>query len=458
VLPADDAPNVLGPSGTNHIPIPSSWRGLRPDVFMWPALPRVSVFAVDFHAGSFFYLCGQWVRKLPYHFSVRYYTDYHFNYPLDYLKGVLPVTVDTHTLEQRGVLPWAGETSVDKFHQAFAADEALTTADVLFCHDWALLCRLYVRFDKPIISFASLLVFVSPGGNTSSHDFVEDMRLFRQQYASMCRRRNAVCVGASGAAQAQMQYFTGLSSEIQISDIIPVHITHSYRPDPRKLGWVYVTADRRGWMWKNIWSVELYPVQAECFARGTPCNMLQNMELPHYSNWDPHDETLKELTTFPAVLYLPYCYNTLKFLDLYAMGMPVLVPSVQFLLELDEMVSHFGYSSVNDILLFFREKSRDAEIFHAVAAPADAESTIPGPPWHPAHRAWWFNKADIYELPHLFQFDSFDELTETLVSLHEPGQLSELSLRSRAMLRYRGELEQRSTELWRRGFERLLSR
>jgi hypothetical protein len=58
----------------------------------------------------------------------------------------------------------------------------------------------------------------------------------------------------------------------------------------------------------------------------------------------------------------------------------------------------------------------------------------------------------------LMQFDSFDELTETLVSLHEPGQLSELSLRSRAMLRYRGELEQRSTELWRRGFERLLSR
>ena len=123
VLPADDAPNVLGPSGTNHIPIPSSWRGLRPDDFMWPALPRVSVFAVDFHAGSFFYLCTQWVRFLPYHFRLRYYTDYHFNYPLDYLKGVLPVTVDTHTLEQRGVLPWAGETSVDKFHQGFAAHD-----------------------------------------------------------------------------------------------------------------------------------------------------------------------------------------------------------------------------------------------------------------------------------------------------------------------------------------------
>ena len=58
----------------------------------------------------------------------------------------------------------------------------------------------------------------------------------------------------------------------------------------------------------------------------------------------------------------------------------------------------------------------------------------------------------------IMQFDSFDELTETLVSLHEPGQLSELSLRSRAMLRYRGELEQRSTELWRRAFERLFRR
>ncbi len=58
----------------------------------------------------------------------------------------------------------------------------------------------------------------------------------------------------------------------------------------------------------------------------------------------------------------------------------------------------------------------------------------------------------------IMQFDSFDELTETLVSLHEPGQLTELTLRSRAMLRYRGELEQRSTELWRRAFERLLRR
>jgi hypothetical protein len=119
------------------------------------------------------------------------------------------------------------------------------------------------------------------------------------------------------------------------------------------------------------------------------------------------------------------------------------------------MINPFGYY---DILGFFREKGPDAGILNAVAAPGDAESTIPGPPWHPAHRAWWFNKADFYEQPHIMQFDSFDELTETLVSLHEPGQLTELTLRSRAMLRYRGELEQRSTELWRRAFERLLRR
>jgi hypothetical protein len=38
------------------------------------------------------------------------------------------------------------------------------------------------------------------------------------------------------------------------------------------------------------------------------------------------------------------------------------------------------------------------------------------------------------------------------------GKLDELSLRSRAMLRYRSELEQQTTELWRRGFERALGR
>ncbi len=121
-----------------------------------------------------------------------------------------------------------------------------------------------------------------------------------------------------------------------------MHITHSYRPDPRKLGWVYVTFDRRGSAWKDFWSMALDPVQAECLARGAPCNMLHNMELPQYSTWDPHDETLKELTTFPAVLYLPYHHYTGKFSDLYAMGMPVLVPSVRLLLELDEMINPFG--------------------------------------------------------------------------------------------------------------------
>jgi hypothetical protein len=86
-------------------------------------------------------------------------------------------------------------------------------------------------------------------------------------------------MGSVGAARSLLQYFGGLSSsEVVLMPFIGsgLHITHSYSADPRKLGWVYVTSDRKGWLWSNVWSLELYGIQAECKARGAPCNMQHN--------------------------------------------------------------------------------------------------------------------------------------------------------------------------------------
>jgi hypothetical protein len=166
---------------------------------------------------------------------------------------------------------------------------------------------------------------------------------------------------------------------------------------------------------------------------------------------------LKELMRFPVVLYLPYTISTMKFVDLYQMGMPILAPSLRFLMELDDMVGQFSYNKYFDIQMFPRNTSTDAALFHAVTRPAE-ESMIPGPPWDPTHRAWWFKQAAFYEYPHVMHFDSWDELTETLVSIHDPGKLDDLMLRSHAMLRYRTDAQQESTETWRGLLARLLSR
>lgn len=119
--------------------------------------------------------------------------------------------------------------------------------------------------------------------------------------------------------------------------------------------------------------------------------------------------TLEELSLHSAIVLIPYKPAVNFFLEVYAMNMPLFVPSPQFYAELD----HEYKLSAERVWCGGTPDNKASDIRHR---PNDTESF--------EANKYWNSFADHYKYPHVVLFDSWSDLAEKL-SAADLGKISD---------------------------------
>lgn len=103
-----------------------------------------------------------------------------------------------------------------------------------------------------------------------------------------------------------------------------------------------------------------------------------------------------------AIVHVPYNASVMTFFEHYAMGIPLFVPTPDFLIELKEK-----YGALHELV--YNQQKADAGSFQP-------PSGIPDPNAHGDRDAllYWMRHYDHYTFPHVQKFDSFDALGAAL--------------------------------------------
>ena len=158
----------------------------------------------------------------------RYYTDRQTNYVLKVLQGVSDdIIVDDVTLRRHQILPCrrflfqtsrlASPTTISFGPQtlhhvcarfAFHVYAWCSNSHLLYCHDNPILCRLFLDFNKPIVSTMSWYVDWFEASGDVKVINVQQLALWLQQYQLMCSNPRNFCSASSTHAQLHNLYAT----------------------------------------------------------------------------------------------------------------------------------------------------------------------------------------------------------------------------------------------------------
>jgi hypothetical protein len=148
-----------------------------------------------------------------------------------------------------------------------------------------------------------------------------------------------------------------------------------------------------------------------------------------------------DLVKHRAVILFPYAVLSYGITELYALEIPMFVPSVKFILDLgilDDLFLTSGYYCGN---LRFEDIPKSHP---------DNNNTFPfSPEDHSrAAREYWTSFADIYQWKHIQHFDSFDHL----ISLLDQSDFQEISEKMHQANIIR---EKELTENWKKVFSKI---
>lgn len=136
----------------------------------------------------------------------------------------------------------------------------------------------------------------------------------------------------------------------------------------------------------------------------------------------------EDLVRHPAVVYIPYFYNSVKFSELYSMNIPLFTPSLKLLMELDWTLG------LMHMRIYWPQLAR--------ARHRDADPTMPPPNdvrWNST--LYWLALSEQYEYKHVQYFDSAQELHSSLRS-------ARLDLVSESMREHNLELAEHAFGVW----------
>ena len=202
-----------------------------------------------------------------------------------------------------------------------------------------------------------------------------------------------------------ISYFTGLPTYYIPSFCGHIKARYSH-PAPRKeflLGHSHVSGatDKRYWDTGSL----LFPYGMEQIALAKQKFNANNMIFKGITELYSHYE-YSDLASHPALIHFPYQVSVMSFFEHYRMNIPLFVPSLDFLVELD--IKHYLIS----------ERTWDKIYGKGISD----HSTIPKDPHFVLHNydpndeinkdsvRYWLSKADYYTKPHIQYFDSFEDL------------------------------------------------
>lgn len=321
--------------------------------------------------------------------------------------------------------------------KAYRSDPLFESLDGFFCFFPNSLCEAFLPFNKTMIIVAPTRY---EQGRYQPHRWVR----FNANLRMIIRSGLGVLGGNNLYDQEYIRYFTGLSAnQVGFFPDPCFYAKGSYSPNatanPRFLVGHHPSRGNRP---LTIFSAEF----RETLARR---GLADEITFDDLRTVYPGKYAYSDLCRHTAIIHpTPYQLSVMSYMEQYQMGIPLFFPSLDLLLELearDQIVFQRTWYKVHTGGLgrarsdLPRHPDYDGTLFD----PNDEVSTD-------AMR-YWFSYADFLQWPHIILFDSWDDLTNKLLT-------TDYTAVSKAMLDFAGRKHDRVTESWLDVLDRMVAR
>jgi hypothetical protein len=267
-----------------------------------------------------------------------------------------------------GIAPSAATQAA--FVSAYKDDPEFATVDIVVCFHPSAMCELFMPLKKRLFVIATTRYEMGRHSPRAWAAWNSNLR------AIASNPRNVVAANNLYDAE-YIRYFTGLRPVV-LPSFAPV--SASYQPTSSDILIAETHSPRAAALLEQVGKVSprLVPLREK---------------YPRYS--------YEELCSNTAILYLPYQTSVMSLFEQYGMGIPILVPTPEFLWEL-----HNRFNVVCertwDAVRLGRRPSRSAV--------RGASGFDPNNDLDRAAFLHWIGYADYYQWPHIIQFSSFADL------------------------------------------------
>ena len=308
-------------------------------------------------------------------------------------------------------------TNINKFWSSMTANSYLSDKiDAFICNYPARMCQLWIPTNKSVIFMPSHRYNIGMCGVNEWKKLNEDIKILSD---GALDKGNVI--GALSRYDVEyLKYYTGIQA-----DVIPSYSgfyvnIDSYQPDKREIA---IISPNSTHFHKKIISF-LEP-------------KFSLMSFNDMINVPPS----KDLEKYSAVLLFPTDVVSYSLTELYALTIPIFVPSIKFFLNYHEVSNcsssdsmctnyrisqgfkkeHFGFSMSRistsatycskdqKIEKDMRPDSNDLKSIHPYSPNLDMSEDAEA-------ESYWLQLADFYEWPHINYFDSYDDLKDVLLS------------------------------------------
>lgn len=284
-------------------------------------------------------------------------------------------------------------------HKFYEGDQLIQSADAFICTFPASQCQIWLPFDKAVV------ILPVHRYNLGRCEPVE-WHLLNKQLKLLAKEARNTIAAASRYDKEYMRYYTGLSPRLV----------------PSYSGF-YAS------------SVLYKPVKEQLLIFSLPKNnqfpssvkqVLQPEFSAEYVYKVYKDYKLTDLAGHPAVISMPYSVMSYRLTELYALAIPMFVPSPRFYLNYynkqqrnvglghDRTMTSEPYCPNHPKLEAKMRPSLDQGLsYHPYSPNVDMAQD-------PEAEMYWMQLADFYDWPHIQLFDTYEHLKELLLTANLP--------------------------------------
>jgi len=273
----------------------------------------------------------------------------------------------------------------DEFYEAYRADPEMDIVDVVMCFHPSAMCELFLPLRKRLFVVATTRYEM---GRHTPEEWTEWNRNLKRIAGG--GRRNVVAANNLYDAK-YIEYFTGIRPAV-LPSWKPLKATYAGTSND------IVVAD----MHASEFSIKL--IWDELRSVSSPNHRFVELR-EKYATYK-----FSQLCQNTAILHLPYQVSIMSMFEQYGMGIPILVPSPEFLWELHERYTVVTERTWHYVKNLVRPSSSDISGAMSGSVPDPNNDLDKGSFLH------WIRYADYYQWPHIVTFDSWDDLGRVIDS------------------------------------------
>eukprot|EP00668_Euglena_longa_P004810 GGOE01005634.1.p1 GENE.GGOE01005634.1~~GGOE01005634.1.p1 ORF type:complete len:446 (-),score=107.29 GGOE01005634.1:379-1692(-) len=278
------------------------------------------------------------------------------------------------------------EENVRDNFRYYRSDRLMADTDAFLCSFPASFCELWMPFNKSIIVLAAHRISI---GRCSSRRLRRLVEHIHAMNASISPRH---FIAANNMFDVQyINYYTGLTPILLTSNAFFYANSAQYKPTRRE---ILVGPLRHIKQQEHLFD----DLKNAAVRRGHKERWVFASPKKLYGQF-----TFEQVATHRAVVVLPYAVMSYSITELYAMGIPLFVPSIEMMVQNHWLVDY------------------------SILDPAYCGPQMSFPPKHPSSRhpcspdfrepiaqAYWLQFADYYQWPHITVFRHYNDLIDKL--------------------------------------------